>query len=209
VAVEFADYVEMDKQNTQTVFDTLFHVRTSRELIHSGLITNHFVNWDLANQNILRKYEVDPLKGYVCVQGKGKVKGKLLGGCLETFTELIGTSLWPKLHKWKDKILFIDPSEEKSSPAYLKWFLLNLATQGILSSIKGILIARGVQGTYFHEYNEVLLKIAQQYNLPNLVIIANCQFGHSYQWNILPIGCEIEIDCDLQTLTLLEKCVIK
>lgn len=63
-----------------------------------------------------------PNTGYEVIQGSGKVTGELLGGCIDVFPELLGTSLWPTLDQWKGKILLIETSEVDMHEMVLSWF---------------------------------------------------------------------------------------
>jgi len=42
---------------------------------------------------------------------------------------------------------------------------------------------------------------------PDVVVLANCDFGHTDPQWILPLGCEIEVDADRARITLLEPAV--
>ncbi len=45
-------------------------------------------------------------RGHEILQGKGKVRGKLIGGCIEVLDWLRGTTLWPSLDDGKIKYYF-------------------------------------------------------------------------------------------------------
>ena len=77
---------------------------------------------------------------------------------------IVGTEIWPKSDEWKDKILLIETSEEKPKPDYVLYYLRNLGAQGILKSIKGIIVGKPQDEMYYEEYKGVFKK-----SLKNLI----------------------------------------
>ena len=71
----------------------------------------------------------DTTANHLMMYKAGKVTGKLLGGCLDAFPIYVGTEIWPSLEEWKDKILFLETSEEMPEPDYIYFYLLNLGAQ--------------------------------------------------------------------------------
>ena len=65
----------------------------------------------------------------------GTFTGELLGGCTDVFPMMVGTKIWPKKEEWKNKILFLETSEEEIKPLYLQYILRNLVAQGIFEEI--------------------------------------------------------------------------
>ena len=65
----------------------------------------------------------------------GTFNGELLGGCVDVFPMMIGTKIWPKKEEWKNKILFLETSEDEIKPLYLQYILRNLVAQGIFEEI--------------------------------------------------------------------------
>ena len=195
--VEFS-LKEMFKENTDTVINTLFNPQDTMELSHYSIKANDPEDW---SKGITK---IDDSTGYEVVQGSGIVAGALLGGCIDVFPMIIGTSIWPSADEWKDKILFIETSEEQPSPDLVKYIFYNLGAQGILNNINGILVGRPKDGKYYQEYNEVIKEVTRIYGRSDIPIIANCHFGHAWLWNILPIGTEIQLDCNNKTIKLVE-----
>ena len=143
------------------------------------------------------------------LQGTGKVSGKLLGGCIELLDMINGTEIWPSLDEWRNKILFIETSEETPSPQNVKYILRTLQAQGILNAINGIIVGKPRGETYYEEYKDVLKTVvgieAKRLDLP---IIYNVNFGHNEPIGIIPYGVECELDCDNKKITLLESGVL-
>lgn len=208
VMCEFGEYVSMFEYTKKAVTDILFGDTQDYRIEGSREWSKDFVPWDERNITIAKEMIKDE-HGYEILQGKGKAEGHLLGGCLDTFVMCYGTEVWPALEKWKGAILFIETSEEKPSPHLVKYNLRNLAAQGILKVISGILVGKPQEEVYYEEYKEVIKQvIAGEEQLTDLPIVYNVNFGHSYPIGILPYGIQIEIDCDEKTLTLLENATI-
>lgn len=153
-------------------------------------------------------------KGYEVLQGKGKFNGRLLGGCLESFYDILTNTryddekaicekydLFPSLNEWKDKILFLETCEEKPKPEEFEKELLTLKNTGIFDVISGIMVGKPQDEQYYEEYKEIYYKIIENKDLP---ILYNVNFGHAYPRSIIPYGIETEVDLDKKTITLKE-----
>jgi muramoyltetrapeptide carboxypeptidase LdcA involved in peptidoglycan recycling len=49
--------------------------------------------------------------GYEIFQGKGKVTGRLIGGCSGPLRQMMGTCVFPTAEMWKDSIIFLHRTE--------------------------------------------------------------------------------------------------
>ncbi|GFR36057.1 S66 family peptidase [Thermobrachium celere] len=142
-------------------------------------------------------------RGYEVLQGKVKVRGRFLGGCLESIYDILTNDLYkkvcdkyelfPNLDEWKDKILFIETCEEKPDPELFEKELLALKHKGVFDVISGIIVGKPQDETYYDEYKEVFYKVIDNKDLP---ILYNVNFGHAYPRCIIPYGVEAEIDLD-------------
>lgn len=180
----------------------------------TGLISPNAAGWtsqrldwfNPINQTISRKLENNT--DWRWLQGNGKVKGALLGGCLEVLEFLKDTDFWVKPSHWAGKIMFLETSETKISPDNFCWILRNYAASGILKNITGLILGRPLDNTYAKEYDEVLLKIIrEEENLVDLPIITRMDFGHTCPTFTLPYGIQAEIDCEQQTFSIIENAV--
>lgn len=204
VMCEFGEYVSMFEYTSASVKDILFNDTAGYEIKPSPYWSDDFVDWKEENINIGKTLKEDT-KGYEVLQGEGKVQGHLLGGCLDVFMMCIGTSIWPSVDKWEGAILFLETSEEKPSPDFFKYTLRNLAAQGILRVIKGIIVGKPQQEVYYEEYKEVIEKVlVKEENLKDLPVFYNVNFGHAFPIGIIPYGVNTELDCSNKTITLLE-----
>lgn len=171
--------------------------------------SSEFLEWeDPATQAISRKLQ--PNRAWRFLQGKGLVRGPLLGGCLEVLEFMKDTDLWVKAEGWKDKLFFVEISADKVSPTNFRWILRNYAASGILKNIKGLLFGRPFDDEYWQEYDEILLQVIRdEEGLSNLPIVTGMDFGHTSPAFTLPYGIEAEIDCDTQTFSIVENACVE
>ena len=196
--VEFS-LSNVQEENINTVINTLFNPTDNHMLDSYSVVSNDPKDWSIGLLDIK-----DNEKGYEVIQGSGIVEGELLGGCIDVFTMILGTDIWPSKDEWINKILFVETSEAQPSPDFVKYIFYNLGAQGILNNINGILIGRPKEGKYYDEYNSVIKEVTRLYGREDLPIIANCHFGHAWLWNILPYGELVSINCDDKTIILKE-----
>ena len=146
-----------------------------------------------------------PNTGYEILQGRGKVQGELLGGCIDVFPALLGTQLFPSVEQWKGKLLLIETSEGNMSEMMLSKLLRNFYIQGILDVISGIVVGKPAFKEKFDSYKEIYKRIvAFEAGRPDLPILYNVNVGHAYPIGLFPLGLKYEIDCDNKTFKLLE-----
>lgn len=203
---DFAEYVSMYDYTEKAVKELLFGVPEKYEIKKCEYWTNEHISWCAENINKSKTKLIDR-KGYEVIQGSGKVVGRLLGGCIDAFPIYNGTEVWPKLEEWKDKILFLETSEDKPNPELLTWYLRNLGAQGIFNVAKGIIVGKPQEEVYYEEYKEVYKKVMKEFKREDMPILYNVNFGHSSPIGIIPYGIECELDVDNKKITLLESIV--
>jgi muramoyltetrapeptide carboxypeptidase LdcA involved in peptidoglycan recycling len=207
----FAENVEPHRHMIRSLEQTLFSPALA------GLVepsrdgwTVEFLSWaDPANQ--ARRRVLQPFTGPRVLQGCGKVRGHLIGGCADSLECLKGTSWWPPLDVWRGAILFYETSEEAPSPRLVARWLRNLSGQGILRELSGILFARPggrIDPATHAAYDRELVRVLDEAGLPDLPVLSNLDFGHTDPIFTLPYGVQAEIDCDAGSLTILETAVI-
>lgn len=153
-------------------------------------------------------------RGFELLQGKGNFQGRLLGGCLESIYDILkGTTyddepeicrkygIFPDKEEWKDKILFIETCEEKPEPELFRTELLALKTQGVFDAVKGILVGKPQDETYYEEYKQIYLEVIANKELP---ILYNVNFGHATPRCVLPYGVEVSVDASGQKIIMQE-----
>lgn len=153
-------------------------------------------------------------RGYEVIQGNGKFRGRLLGGCLESLYEILSSSrygdeqslcekysLFPEKKEWEGKILFIETCEEKPDPDKFRKELLALKGKGVFEVISGMIVGKPQDEQFYEEYKQVILEVIEKKDFP---ILYNLNFGHATPRGVLPYGIEAEVDMDEKTITFLE-----
>lgn len=207
IMTNFAEYVKINDYTAKMIQHTLFKPRQTLDIPSAPYWyddEDEKIWWKEENINTLRQYHPEKI-GYEILQGSGIVEGELLGGCLDVFIEVLGTSIWPSKDEWKDKIMFLETSEEDMPPEYLAWYLRNFAAQGLFNVIKGIIVGKPARRSKYEVYKEVYKAVVgQEAKHPEIPILYNVNFGHAEPIGIIPYGVKCRLDADKKTLTLLE-----
>lgn len=204
IMCEFGEYGRMSEYTEEAVREVLFGEWSRYELKPSPEWSDDYVPWDVENINKPNVMKSDT-KGYEVISGGGTVRGHLLGGCIDVFPMVVGTSIWPTIDEWRGAILFIETSEDKPSPDIIKWTFRNLAAQGILKVIKGIMVGKPQAEVYYDEYKTAIKQVVcEEEHLYDLPIFYNVNFGHAIPIGILPYGILTELNSEEKTITFLE-----
>ncbi|MDD6159864.1 MAG: LD-carboxypeptidase [Oscillospiraceae bacterium] len=207
VMCNLAEYGGINEYTRNMIVNTLFEPKQTLDIPSAPYWHDDEdprVMWCPENQNTPKPYHPEEI-GYEVLQGSGVAEGELLGGCLDVFVELLGTSLWPPPDRWKGKILFVETSEEDMSCDALTWILRNLQAQGIFDAIHGIIVGKPARRSKYEPYKEVYRKVVGfEAGHPELPILYNVNFGHAEPIGVLPLGVRCRLDADRKALTLLE-----
>lgn len=163
--------------------------------------TNGYIDWGTKKVGVKKLIKENNWNFY-----GGKAKGELFGGCIDVLTMINGTKFWPKPKFFKNKILFLETSEEKPSPSFVKYTLRNFGVQGILNNINGILFGKARDYTNIEkkELDEnIKLVLEKEFNV-DIPVITNMNFGHTDPQIILPLGAKASINCENKEFKLTE-----
>lgn len=152
--------------------------------------------------------------GYEVLQGKGSFCGRLLGGCLESFYDILSANryeeekavceryaLFPAIEEWQGSILFIETCEEKPTPEELRKELLALKEKGVFAVISGMIVGKPQDEVYYEEYKDIYREVIDSKELP---ILYNVNFGHALPRCVIPYGIEARVDMEAKTITFME-----
>lgn len=203
IMLDFAENVEMHDYTIEYVKRTLFSNEPIGKIEPAKEWTSELLDWAIPEYRN-RKRKMNPNHGPEVLQGSGKVSGRLIGGCIEVLEFMKGTELWPEPYIWEDSILFFETSEDKTEPKYITYWLRNYAAQGILQKAKGIIFAKPYGEVYYEEYKEAIRTVMNEYELTNLPILYNLNFGHTEPKFIIPYGALAKIDCENKAFSILE-----
>ncbi len=200
-------------QNTKK---TLFSSKAVGALPESDFFIVDRVDWGLQPAPIRSHTPSTPWR---YLGASKRVTGRLIGGCMDLFQFINGTSLWPQKEEWSGAILFLETSEERPTPSSLLYMMRNLGAQGILKELNGILFARPggefleseskLKESYlktYPDYDAVLLKVCKEFDV-DIPIVTNMDFGHTVPQVILPYGALCEIDPVNKKVSILENAV--
>ena len=202
ILTDFAENVEMDSYTIESVKRTLFSNEMIGEIQPAKEWTSERLEWIESNKNKRRTMKQNT--GYELLQGVGIVKGRLIGGCMEVLEFAKGTDLWPESTYWENSILFFETSEDKPEPHLLRYWLRNYAVQGILQKANGIIFGKPQDEKYYEEYKIEIRKVMKEFDLEDLPILYNLNFGHTEPKFILPYGAMAEINSIKGSFSILE-----
>lgn len=208
--VGFAENGGMHKYQIDDIKRNLFSAKPLGEIKPNlNGWTSDYLDWgNSLLQNTSRK--LNNSKGCNFIQGRGKVQGRLIGGCVEVLEFLKGTDYWLISNDWENKILFLEISEEMMQPNLLKRVLRNYALQGVFDKINGLIFGRPYHNKFVVEYNDILLEVIRdEQGHDKLPIITEMDFGHTCPTFTIPYGVVAEIDCEQKTFAIFENGVIE
>ncbi|MDE6014852.1 MAG: LD-carboxypeptidase [Acetatifactor sp.] len=143
-------------------------------------------------------------RGFELLQGSEVFQGELLGGCLESFYDILTATryedekdvcekygLFPSKEEWAGKVLFIETSEEKPVPELFEKEIIALRDKGVFDVISGVLVGKPQDETYYQEYKDILIKVIDNEKLP---IVYNVNFGHATPRCALQYGVMAKVD---------------
>lgn len=204
VMAEFAENVKMHEYTKNSVIRTLFEDSKGYKILPSKEWTSESLTWTEEKNNNSQRKMLTEKKGIEILQGFEDIEGVLIGGCIDTFHMFIGSKIWPK-SDWKNKILFLETSEDKPDPSYVSQILRNPLMITVLKQIEGIIIGKPVDETYYEEYKEIYLNIIQkELKLNKLFIGYNYNFGHTAPMCVLPMGIKVKINAKTGIIEFLE-----
>ncbi len=207
VMAGFAQLKHLPSEFTRHVEDMLMNPIIPYHYAPYDRYTEGYKDWsDLSTLGECTEFKPNT-EGYQFLLGKDPCEGLLWGGCIEVLEFIKGTDYWPEMSFWDDRILFLETSEDKPSPMNVGYMLRNYGTQGILGKIKGLIIARPKD--YSEEEKYDLIKIITdiltvEFNVENLPVVLNVDFGHTDPKVILPLGCRIRMIPRMKEIILLE-----
>lgn len=201
---DFGEYVEMNPYFKASFENMLLNPKPTLDIPCSDFYACECdrVHWGIENMN--KKPTLHKNTGYEILQGSGKVKGELLGGCVELFMMISFTELWRAVD-WRGKLLLLETSEDDLPPEYLLWMLRGMAADGMFDKINGIVMGKPDYEDKYEPYKEVIKKALYETGRSDLPVLYNVNVGHAYPIGILPLGLKYEIDCDNKRFTLLEQ----
>jgi len=188
---------------SKKAFESYLEDNESGEIVSSEIWyeeRNDFTKKAIGTDRIAHKEE----RGFELLQGSEVFQGELLGGCLESFYDILTTTrhedekvvcekygLFPSKKEWKGKVLFIETCEEKPVPELFEKEIAALKDKGIFDVVNGVLVGKPQDEAYYEEYKDILIKVIDNEELP---IVYNVNFGHATPRCALQYGIMAKID---------------
>ena len=181
----------------------LFHTEPIGNVEPPDEWTNESIDWD---NGLNKKRKMIQNHGYELLQGKGKVRGRLIGGTAGPLAFMIkGTCLFPPIQSWENTIIFLDGMTPYAPVSAFVHMLKGLAAAGIFRKAAGILISKPVQDEEHEKIGQVVLKVIRdEEGLHDIPILFNVDFGHTAPICTIPYGAMAEIDCENKAFRILE-----
>ena len=133
----------------------------------------------------------------------GTAEGKLLGGNLLCLLKLAGTPYWPD---FTGAILFVEALN--IPPEGCDHQFRQLEQMGVFDAVRGVVVGYidGLQkgDSALLQMEDVLLRVTADYGFPILKVN---DFGHNCPNTVLPVGGQVKVDADRQTVEILMACV--
>lgn len=154
--------------------------------------TEEFIDWE--TQSRAKRGVANELR---TLHG-GRVRGRLIGGNLNTMQGIWGTPYMPKIRE--GDVLLIEDSLKDAADVERSFSLLKLS--GVFERIGGLILGKH---ELFDDLGsgrrpwEILMEVMGNVDFP---VLAQFDCCHTHPMLTLPIGCEVELDADVQTLTL-------
>lgn len=192
------------------VREILFEPKESYEYQSYRKYCDGYPDWT-KKENVGKVNSIKTDDGWHWLQGNIKTQGELFGGCMEVLEMMKATDFWPWPEFWRDKIFFLETSEEKPSIHYIDHVLRNYGMLGVFDKISGFIFsrARDYSDEEKKELEEKIVTIvAKEFGKLDLSIIANFDVGHTDPQLVLPLGAKAEIDCENKRFKLVESWLI-
>jgi len=190
-------------------FEELITTGTIREICPSDVWYEERVSFDENQTGVPRICHNN--NGFRLLQGPSVFSGKILGGCIDSIYDIFSNEryadstvlcgkygLLPPAGDWKGRILLLETSEEKPAPERYEKMLAVLKDYGIFDTVAGVLVGKPMDETYMEEYEELLVKVIDN---PEMPVLCNINIGHATPRCIIPFGIEARVDADRQRIT--------
>ncbi len=205
----FAEPVELSKEFIEHIQKFFFQSWDFFDYHNYSVWTESRMDWGEIKSYLIPK-EYKKNSGWQIIQGSGNFSGKLYGGNLEIFEMMKGTPFMEDLNFLKDKILFLETSEEKPTISYVKYALRSMGVRGVFDKVSGILFGRAKNYSDDEKiklYSVIKKVVSEEFRKDKLPIVANMDFGHtSPQW-VIPLGIQATVDLDRSKFKLNESVV--
>jgi muramoyltetrapeptide carboxypeptidase LdcA involved in peptidoglycan recycling len=200
--VDFAENIAMHPYTVEAVRKALFTAEPLGEIATAPNWTSDYLPWVIENKDTARQFA--PNGGYEVLQGRGRVQGRLIGGCIEVFDWLRGTTLFPPIADFDGALLFFETSEEMPPPSNLRWMLRAFAALGVFDRASGLIFGKPYDEKYYEDYKPEILRVLAECGRGDMPVLYNASIGHCDPHALIPYGALAEVDCEGKGFGVLE-----
>lgn len=156
--------------------------------------TDELINWEMQDRSKEKR------ENQWITINEGRVRGRLIGGNLNTMQGIWGSEYMPKIKE--GDILFIEDSLKNCADIERSFSLLKVS--GVLDKISGIILGKHElfdDSKTGRKPYEILLEVLGERKIP---FIADFDCCHTHPMITLPIGCKIELDATNKKVSILD-----
>lgn len=154
--------------------------------------TDEMIDWNVQDRS------KTPVPNKLLTLSPGKVQGRLIGGNLNTMSGIWGSEYMPEIQK--GDILLLEDCLKDIAAVERSFAHLKLC--GVFDRIGGLILGKHElfkdSGTGRRPH-DVLLEVLGE---PTFPILAEFDCCHTHPMLTLPIGCDVVLDADAQTVTI-------
>lgn len=183
------------------------------QLVTNGSQTYNDIGLPWADPTLLATERVmEPNEGLVW-DGKNDATGLLWGGCVESMIAQCAAEMYlPKTSEMKDRILFLESSENIPPHWTMRYLLVGFGERGWFDELAGVMIGRPKawnfdrqktteeKADYRTMQRETVISVLREYNT-EIPIVQNVDFGHTDPQIVLPIGRSAKLSLDNGTIS--------
>lgn len=159
--------------------------------------------------------EIEEYDGRNWIGSEETVSGRIWGGNHAVLVEqFLADRYLPDVETLNGAVLALETSEHIPEPEIVSANLRALGERGLLERFDGALIGRATarshlednppewRETYRERQRKAIADVFETYN-PEIPLVFDCEFGHTYPTCPIPIGGEVEIEPATQSLSLI------
>ncbi|EPM7464069.1 S66 family peptidase [Enterococcus faecium] len=187
VIPNFGEFPPFSLENYRFFLKSLVDVPPGEyQLEFSKFWTDEWINWENFKHEKVKK------TNKWLFLNSGRVKGKLVGGNLDTMCSLLSTRFMPIIDT--NTILLIE--ETSIDISQIERNLYTLKLHGVFDKIKGLIISKFENIDYLNSEKTELKIINEILGERRIPILSNFDNGHTHPSTLLPIGGYVTIDCN-------------
>jgi muramoyltetrapeptide carboxypeptidase LdcA involved in peptidoglycan recycling len=175
------------------------------EVRPSSEFTDDDAQWD-DPETLAEPLEREPNPGWTWRGGRGRVEGRVWGGCLEVLdTVLAADRTMPPVDALDGAVLLLETSEERPGEGEVRRMLLGLGERGVLERVGAVLVGRAkardpfsdpgpeARAEYRETQREILVDVVGEYN-PDAPVVLDFDAGHTHPAVPVPVGGRAVVD---------------